>query len=360
MSDKVRIGIIGTSSWTETMFLNSFKGHPAAEMVAICGRNRERGEALAQQFEIAEVYTDYRSMIKQAVLDAIVVASPDDLHFPMTMAALDAGLHVLCEKPLALTVSHAQQMTDKAQVAGVKHMVLFTWRWQPHFRYLKQLVDDGFIGRCYHANLRFMGGYGRTSDYTWRYDGKRANGVVSDLGAHMLDFAHWLVGDINKVSAHLRNFVAHQSINEQPLVPNNDAAQLLLEFSDQAQGLVQVSNVAHQADRLMEIVVELYGSGGSLEARQIFTGAEAGAVLRGARHDEETFRQLEIPAVFFEDIDPTDMMAPYSKQSAGPRLFIDAILEDRQPIPNFVDGLKVQKVIDAALKSDKQGCWVQV
>ena len=89
----------------------------------------------------------------------------------------------------------------------VKHMILFTWRWQPHFRYLKQLVDDGYLGRCYHADFRFLGGFGRQSEYSWRYDSHRSNGVVSDLGAHMIDFARWYIGDVAKVSAHLATFV---------------------------------------------------------------------------------------------------------------------------------------------------------
>ncbi|MEM7110821.1 MAG: Gfo/Idh/MocA family oxidoreductase [Chloroflexota bacterium] len=360
MLNNVRVGIIGTSWWTEVMFLPSLNSHPNAEIVAICGRNRARGELLAQQYGIAEVYSDYQAMIQQAPLDAVVVASPDDLHFPMTMAALEAGLHVLCEKPLALTVAHAQQMSNKAEAAGVKHMVLFTWRWQPHFRYMKQLVDEGFIGRCYHANLRFLGGFGLQSEYAWRYDGQRSNGVVSDLGAHMIDFAHWLIGDITKVSAQLSTLVAHQSGNDQPLVPTNDAANLILEFGNQAQGLVQLSTVAHQGNRLMEIAVELYGENGRLEAKQFLEGPEAGAELRGARRDEETIRHLEIPPIFLENIDEADLFAPYTKQSAGPRFFIDAILEDRQPTPTFAAGLKVQKVIDAALRAHEQGCWVHV
>jgi len=152
MTEKVRVGIIGTSWWTEMMFLSSFKSHSSAEILAICGRNRNRAEEMAKKYDIPQVFTDYRTLLEQDNLDAVVVATPDDLHFPMTMDALDAGLHVLCEKPMALNAQHAREMYDKAEAVGVKHMVLFTWRWQPHFRYLKQLVDDGYIGRCYQAN----------------------------------------------------------------------------------------------------------------------------------------------------------------------------------------------------------------
>ncbi len=129
MFDEVRVGIIGTSGWTELMFIISFKSHPAAEIVAICGRNRERGQELAEKHNIPQVFTDYGTMINEAGIDAIVVAAPDDLHVPMTMAALEAGLHVLCEKPLVDNSEQARQMYDKANAMGVKHMVLYTWSW---------------------------------------------------------------------------------------------------------------------------------------------------------------------------------------------------------------------------------------
>lgn len=360
MSKKVRVGIIGTSWWTDLMFLPSLNSHPAAEIVAICGRNRERGEALAKEHHIAEVYTDYRALIKEAELDAVVVATPDDLHFSMTMAALEAGLHVLCEKPMALNVAHAKQMTEAATSAGVKHMVLFTWRWIPIFQYVKQLIDDGFVGRCYQASFRFLGGYGRNTAYTWRYDGKRSNGVASDLGAHMIDLAHWFVGDASKISANLSTFVSLASVDEQPLTPNNDSAFISVQFANQAQGMIQVSSMAHKAEREFQISVELYGENGSLEIDYTVSGNKGASTLYGARQDEETFTLMEIPEAFLLNLDLNHPFDPFIKQSVGARLFIDSILEDKMPSPNFHDGVKVQEVIDATVASHRDGCWISV
>ena len=88
-------------------------------------------------------------MIEKGDLHAIEIITPDDLHYPMTMDALDAGLHVLCEKPLALNAAQAKEMYEKAEAAGVVHMTFFTYRWLPHYRYLKELVDEGYVGRCF-------------------------------------------------------------------------------------------------------------------------------------------------------------------------------------------------------------------
>lgn len=352
MSESVRVGVIGTSGWTDWIFLPGFASHPAAEIVAICGRDRQRGEALARKFDIPRVYTDYRQLIADGDLDAVVVATPDDLHYRMTMEALDARLHVLCEKPLALNVEDARQMWQKAESAGVKHLVLFTWRWQPHFRYLKQLVDEGYIGRCYQAQFRFMAGFARQPRYTWRVDGQRANGVVSDLGAHMIDFARWYVGEIAAVSAHLSSFIAHPSADDQPLVRNNDAALVTLQYENGAQGIIQVSVLAHQ-ELALEVI--LHGEAGTLEARHVFSGQDAGITLRGRRQDEARLSDLIIPAALVPAPHADSLLAPYLSQPAGPRLFIDSIINDRLTSPNFYDGYRVQQVIDAALKSYQTG-----
>ena len=360
MSTQIKVGVIGTSGWTEMMFLPPINNHPTALVSAICGRNRERGEALAKTYGIPQVFTDYRTMIAEGNLDAIVVATPDDLHFDMTMAALDAGLHVLCEKPLALTVDHARLMTEKAEATGVKHMVLFTWRWPPHFQYLKRLVDEGFIGKCYQANFRFLGGFGRTTDYAWRQDGNRANGVVSDLGAHMIDFAHHFVGDIAKVNANLRSHIEHDGLGGQPVPPVNDAADVALQFANGAQGMIQVSIMTYLADRFMEIVVELYGEDGTLECRYIPFGQQIAATIYGARQDEEAFTIQKLPPEYDAYKGNDDPMVYFRSESVGPRLFIDAILDDVPVLPDFRDGLKVQEVIEAALLSAREGRWVSL
>ena len=360
MTEKVRVGIIGTSWWTDLMFLPSFKSHPLADVTAICGRNRERAEEMANKYKIPHVYTDYRKLIERGNLDAVAVVTPDDLHYQMTMDALDANLHVLCEKPMALSTQQAKEMYEKAEAKGVKHMILFTFRWRPHFRYLKQLVDEGYIGRCYHADFDFLADYARQPEYLWRFDGLRSNGVVSDLGSHMIDFARWYVGDIAGVSAQLDAFVVRPSIDNKPLIPANDTALVNLQFDNGAQGMIRVSAVANRGDRGFEIGIRLCGDSGTLEVKQIFLGVEASVKFRGVRNGEEQFRDLEIPDVFYENMDRGEWFGPYIKQSAGPRLFVEAIVKDRPIVPNFYDGLKAQEVVDSALDSNRKRCWINL
>jgi predicted dehydrogenase len=101
MAEKVRVGVVGTSWFADGFHLPNLASHPRAKITAICGRTRERAEALATKYTIPHVFTDYHAMIASGTLDALVVVTPDALHYPITMAALDAGLHVLCEKALS-------------------------------------------------------------------------------------------------------------------------------------------------------------------------------------------------------------------------------------------------------------------
>lgn len=359
MVDQVRMGIVGTSWWAERMYLRSIASHRQGIMTSICGRNRIRAEALAQQYAIPHVYTDYEQMFSEAQLDAVIVATPDDLHYPVVMAALDAGLHVACEKPMALTLADAQAMANRAQAAGVKHMLLFTFRGLPQFRYLHRLVEEAYVGRCFDVEMRFLRGDGRHSDYSWRFDRQRSLGVLGSLGSHLIDLAHWYVGDIVRVSARLTSFFEHSGPDGQPGDAANDSAMLLLEFANGAQGTIHVSSVANVGERGMEQHVVLHGSAGTLELARYANESMVGE-LRGVTEGTSKFQTLPIPDDILGNVNPHDWLDAFTKQSVGPRLFVDAIVNDTTPSPTFHDGVKVQAVLEAAIAAHQCGAWVTV
>lgn len=362
MAKQVRVGIVGTSWYADWMHLPALKSHPQVQLAAICGRNRDRAEEMAKKYEIPQVFTDYQAMIEKAGIEALVVALPDDLHYPVTMAAINAGLHVLCEKPLALTVAQARAMVESAEAAGVKHMTYFTWHWLPVFQYLHRLIQEGYLGQSFYSEFRYVGGFGRKGQYGWKWDRQRGLGSLGDLGVHMIDLAHWCIGDIVKVNAHLATFIDRRDGAGQPLEPTNDAALLTLKFADGSQGVIHVSAVAHVGDRSQEFQVLLYGETGTLEVDFNFRD---GYVIRGAKGNEEKIRPLTIPADLLNGIDPAtpvfeQLMQPFMTQSVGTRLFIDAIVNDWPLSPSFHDGLKAQAVIEAAIAANQRECWVNL
>lgn len=360
MGERIRLGLIGTSGFAQILLtiLTSCKD---AEVAAICGRTRSRADALAGEYQIAQVFTDYEQMIKNGRLDGIIVASPDDLHYPMTMTALKAGLHVLCEKPMASTVAQAQQMLEAAEEAGVKHMIEFSWRWIPHYQYLHRLVADGYLGQGYHYHYRFLGDHGRTTAYSWHFDERRCNGVLGNLGSHMVDLALWLNGDINSVSAHMASYSKRTDPEGVSVTSASESALLTVEFVDGAQGMIHASTVTHTAARGREQHVTLHGEGGSLEAKwHLFGGAEAGVVIKGCRHDQNAFQDLTIPDEYLQGTEAGDIMAVFQNHLVGPRLFVDAIQQDYQPEPSFAQGVKVQRVLDAAMTSHQTGQRIHI
>lgn len=388
--ERVRIGVVGTSWWAETLHLPVLSTCPRAQVAAICGRNRKRGEEMAAKYAIPRVYSDYRQMITEAGLQALVVITPDDTHYEIGMAALDAGLHLLCEKPVSLRADHARAMYEKAESAAVKTQVFFTWRWMPQFRYLKELVKDGYVGRPSHADLRFIAGYGRRGRearradrgwdrgiitglearvlamarrfvgggsrgrYMWRFDGDRSNGIIGDLGSHLFDMARWYMGEIRGLSARVGTYGQYPGPDGRAMKnPANDSGAALLDFENGAHGTVQVSVVAETGTDGPVIEVSIHGEEGSLRARAARGHAPR---IQGVRNPTDAFTEIPIPAALLRHHDPADLAALFrGDETVGQRLFIDGILDGKAVEPNLYDGYKAQQVIDAALESHRTG-----
>ena len=356
MESRVRVGVIGTTRYAEGMHLRSLQSHPCADLVAICGRDQARAADVASRHSIPMVFTDYQQMLTTAQLDAVVIVAPDELHYPITMAALDAGLHVLCEKPLATTAAQARAMYERAEAAGVKHMSFFALRGSLHHRYLRQLIEQGYLGTPYAAHLHLTHGFFRSDAYQWRFDQQRGTGALGDLGCYVIDLARWFVGDIARVSAQLSSLVERPHPDGQPYVPANDAASLAVAFANGAQGTIAASVVAHQAERGQLNSVVLHGSDGTLELQHTFRGSS----LQGARAEEQQIGPLAIPPELWEGVDPAAPTDVTTRHSVGDRAFIDAIAHDRPITPSFYDGWKVQQVIEAAFTAHDQGCAVTI
>ena len=354
MPGKIRVGLIGTSWWADRHHLPALKSHPRAELAAICGRDRRRAEEMAKKYGVPLVFTDHREMIEKAGLEALVVSTPDDLHYGMVMDALDARLHVVCEKPLSLRAAEAREMYEKAEAAKVRHMTNFVWRWLPHYRYIKRLIEEGFLGDCYHGHFRWLQGLGRRSEYWWRFDPDRSDGVLGDIGSHMLDMARWYLGEVVEVSASLSAFIGRKGDDGRPLAPANDSAVVTLKFGGGAQGVIHVSAVAHIANRGFDQHAALHGDAGSLEVSSSFAGTK----IEGAGKGDKEFKPLIVPDELWGEVNRSNPFGVFTSQSAGVRSFIDAVLEDRPASPSFYDGLKVQEVIEAAKESQAGGCRV--
>lgn len=364
MSKQVRVGIVGTSWWTDAMYLPALSTHPNAEVCGIVGRNLDHAREFAMQWKIPSVYSTLEEMLDKESLDAVLIVSSNKYHYPMSMMAIERGLHVLCEKPLAMNYTEAIRMAEAAERIGVKTMVPFTYRFMPTARYLKELIEQEYVGKPYHLNLRYYTGYARDGNYMWRFDlDESGSGVVGDLGTHWLYLADWFYGEVKAISAVLGHHVSRDPRPDDKLYElGDDTAMLLLEFENGAQGALHLSAVAYEETPFGQIhQMEFHGSGGTLHS---FTDWEKIQSVSGARLGDGAVHKLPIPDHIWgtarRDFVPNTYKDIFREHDFMARGFVSAIANGTSVEPSFQDGARVQRYLQAALLSAQQGRRVDV
>ncbi|MCB9452843.1 MAG: Gfo/Idh/MocA family oxidoreductase [Anaerolineaceae bacterium] len=365
MGDRpVSIGVANTSWWADLMYMPAFKNHPDANVVAVCGRDPERTRAFAEKWDIPHYFTDFDAMVDSGLVDAVFIGTINKYHHPMTMKALDAGLHVLCEKPLAMNVAEAQAMHDKAVSVGTKCMATFTYRFMPTARYVKRLLDEGYIGKPYQLNLRYYTGTARAAGYEWRFDMAQAGaGMVGDIGSHFIYLAQWYYGEIESVMCmlgyHIERADRPDGVDYER---GDDSASILLQFKNGAQGVVVATAVGYEDTPLGQTHhMELHGSEGTLYS---FIDWDTIQQVRGARVGEGMIKELPIPDDIWGSVRHDTVMNTYKdtfhQENHMARGWVTSIVEDAIPEPTFAEALHVQKVIAACQVSAKEGRRVYV
>ena len=346
------------------MYMPALAKHPHADVRAVVGRNLDHTREFAAQWKIPNAYASLEDLLSSETVDAVIIASPNKQHYPLAMTALAHGKHVLCEKPLAMNYTEAIHIAQAAERAGVKTMVPFTYRFMPTARYLKELIEQGYIGRPYHLNLRYYTGYGRDGQYMWRFDlGESGSGVVGDLGTHWLYLADWFYGEIKAVSAMLGYHVSHGLRPDgKPYHPADDSAVMMLEFENGAKGVLHVSSMAYEDTSFGQTHhMEFHGSGGTLYS---FTDWDKTQSVSGARNGEGAVHDLPIPDHIWGTARRDHVQDTYKdvfrEQDYMARGFVSAIAEDTSLEPSFRDGARIQRYLQAALLSAKEGRRVEV
>ncbi len=362
----IRVGLVGTSWWSEAMYLPALADHPIGRISAVCGRDLDRTRAVATTWSIPHHYGDWETMLDNDVIDAVIVASPNETHHEITMAALDRGLPVLCEKPLGMNTAEARQMAATATARGLVTMVPFTYRFMPTNRFVKQLISDGYVGQPYHLSMRYFAGYARDGAYAWRFDeAKAGSGILGDLGSHWLDMARWFLGEVIAISAHRDRFVPR---DPRPDTTNytqaEDSAVILARFESGASATLQVSAVCWEGTPFGQIhELDLHGSGGTLHAVNDWSSVQE---VRGVRAGEPGPAQpLPIPDNVWSGAPHSPVHDTYRhifrRTEAMTRGWVSAIADGRLIEPDFATGARVQELVAAAIAStDSNGAWQAV
>ncbi|QZQ56319.1 Gfo/Idh/MocA family oxidoreductase [Curtobacterium sp. TC1] len=349
------------------------------EMAVIVGRDPERTETARAQYGWQAASTDWRAVVADPDIDVVDIVSPGSSHVEIAIAALEAGKHVLCEKPLANTVEQAEAMTAAAAAArshGVRAMVGFSYRRVPAIAFARQLVQDGRIGTVRQVRALYLQDWLADEDgpMTWRLDKEQAgSGALGDIGAHAIDLVEHVTGaSLATVSGTLETFVT-----ERPLMAEGVG---LSGTASSERGQVTVDDAAFFTARLGGGAAD--GAIGTFEATRYATGRKNGLTLEisgseGAiQFDLESMNELRLyessaPAreQGFRRILVTEPEHPYMAAwwptghligyehtfSHQVKDFVEAIVSGTDPSPSFEDGLHVQRVLDAVERSAADG-----
>ena len=237
------------------------------KLIAIAGRNEEAVKEAAQRYGYEGYYTDWRAMIADPRIQLFDNGGPNNLHAEPSIAAAEAGKHILCEKPLGRTAEEAKRMLDAVEKAGVKNMVAFNYRFVPAIRQAYELIRSGALGEIYHFRAVYLQEWITDPDFPmiWRLTkGEAGSGALGDLGAHIIDLARHLVGEPKAVMAMTKTFIPERPTAEggRAKVDVDDAFISLVEFENGAIGTLEASRFA--PGRKNHQVIEINGSKGSL------------------------------------------------------------------------------------------------
>ena len=346
-----------------------FDSRVQPEMKVICGRNEQRVREAANRYGWEEYETDWRRVIERKDIDVVDVSTPGDTHAEISIAAAEAGKVVLCEKPLANTLSDAERMYEAVQESRVVHMICHNYRKAPAVILAKQLLEEGRLGDVYHYRGTYLQDWPADPEFPliWRFQKEIAgSGALGDILSHSLDLARHLVGEISEVSGELKNFIPERPIpgsgGEKGKVTVDDAAATLVRFENGAMGTIEATRVALGRKNYNRF--EINGSRGSV------------AFDLERMNELEVYLQDDAPEVRgFHTINVTEAPAhPYAKYwwPAGHIIgyehtfthivheLMEGIADASVPSPNFEDGLRNQQALDAIERSARTRKWEKV
>jgi predicted dehydrogenase len=349
-------------------------------MTVVCGRDPARVAEAADRLGWAEAETDWRRLIERDDLDLIDICTPGDTHAEIAIAALDAGKHVLCEKPLANTVAEAESMVEAAERAaarGVRAMVGFTYRRVPAIALAQRLVAEGRIGDIRHVRAQYLQDWIADADapLSWRLDKEKAgSGALGDIGAHIIDLTQFITGNrLHEVSGHLETFVKERPIAaehaglsgtasaERGPVTVDDAAVFLGRFTGGALGVFEATRFA--TGRKNAIRIEINGSLGSLafdfEDMNVlhFFDATEPAETVGFRRILVTEPEHPYVGSWWPPGHGLGYEHGFTHQVVD---LVRAIADGTDPRPTFADGLQVQRVLAAVEASSETRQWQEI
>lgn len=340
----LRVGLIGAGAISGS-HLPAYRDFPEqVTLSAVCDAHGPNAAKVAEEFNLATYYTDYETMISEAPIDAVDICLPHHMHYPVAMAALEAGKHVLVEKPFAISMSECEELVDAAENAGLTLMVAQVQRYTSTYRGLKLLIDRGELGPIHHGRID---GIQNLHDYAepphWLYDGKTAGGggVISVL-VHRIDLLRYLLGDARRVTAFGKQV-------DPAFQDAEDYAVALIEFENGA--LVDVFSCYSAAALPYSEMFWLFGENAvvhTLPREGMWDNPQPRIAYRNGTKSGRTFTDVALEAG--KDSLPTDQ--PFVNEILH---FAECVATGKEPLSSGRDNLGTMAIIFAIYESMRQG-----
>ncbi|HEX2516331.1 MAG TPA: Gfo/Idh/MocA family oxidoreductase, partial [Chloroflexota bacterium] len=346
---------------------------PEAELVALYGPTAEKTQGIATQRGVPYAGSDYERMLEEVRPQAVVVATPNDVHYPMALAALRRGMAVCCEKPLALTVAQAEELVSVAHRAGVPTAVNFTYRSTNGTRHVERVLREGRVGEVFHFSIAFWQNIRADPAVPlgYRMLKERGGGALLDIGVHLMDTLAWWFGPLDAVCGLTRTVIPERDSPDggRGAVSADDTASFVVRLAGGAAGTVQVSQVAHGRQNYRRF--EIFGSEGSVVMEEDRTFGPQLSLARPAplaallpprsatasppgppRPGQVTFQPQPMPP----DVDvPFDDFPRFHLSR-----IVAALRGETTGWPTFEDGLRAQRAVAAVDESWRSRTWVSV
>jgi predicted dehydrogenase len=365
---KVRVGVIGAGTWANHAHLPGWHRDSRCDIVATCDVDQKLAEAAKSTYGADAAYTDYRALLERDDIDVVDVVTPSHEHYEQAMAALNAGKHVLCEKPVAFDFRETLAASELAKANGLKTKLGFTFRYSPGVRYARAMIDQGFVGDPFIFN-----GYEQNSQWLDPMEPLRQVELTADqseiqvsslegYGAPVIDIGHsWVGADYSRVVGTMRNFIPERMVRAtgQMMKMNIDDGDIYIgEYTNGVISSIQTSFVT--IGNYPGIEARIYGSKGAIICRLVeeFGVAET---IKVATPDSVEFKELVIPHEFYpEGGHPRESWRTLFYANLI-KDFLDELTTDTAANQgNFEDGAWVQEAINAVEQSFRERRWVDL
>jgi predicted dehydrogenase len=363
---QLTVAVAGAGRWSERAHIPGWLRDPRVELAALVDIDRGRAESMAAEFGIARATDDVREILEDPAIDVLDVATGNDAHFELSWAALEAGKHVLCEKPVHHDARETRRAADLAAANGLKTKLGFTFRYSPAIQYARDLIDEGFVGEPYVFN-----GFEQNSQWIDpstplrqaeepAVDGEIAISSIEGYGAPIIDIMHWWVGSpLTNVVGTMRNFVPERMVRATGRTQRmniDDGDMWICEFEAPVMASIQSSYVT--VGNYPGIEARIYGSEGAIIVRLV---EEAGIcqTIHTATKDAVEFVEREVPERYFPEGGTSREPWPSLFYSNLIKDFADEILAgDATNQGDFAQGSLVQRTINAFELAARERRWV--